>query len=85
MTVTGVRKIRFSWSLNAPKLIVTLKQHWITGIIRLFDAFVYSPSPLHYYADTSHVTQLVKNVFLSSSAVIGDALIVSPSLDKAAI
>ncbi|KAJ8092338.1 hypothetical protein PM082_023941 [Marasmius tenuissimus] len=57
-------------------IVMTVTGHWITGIIRLFDAFVYAPVPLAYYADTSHITQLVKNVFLSSSAVIGDALII---------
>ncbi|KAL0059271.1 hypothetical protein AAF712_013995 [Marasmius tenuissimus] len=57
-------------------IVASVTGHWITDIVRLFGAFVYAPHPEAYYADTSHITQLMKNIFLSASAVIGDALII---------
>ncbi|KAJ8092339.1 hypothetical protein PM082_023942 [Marasmius tenuissimus] len=57
-------------------IVMTVSGHWLCGIIRLFDALTQSGNAEAYYADISHPTQLAKNIFLSSSAVIGDALII---------
>ncbi|KAL0569374.1 hypothetical protein V5O48_012592 [Marasmius crinis-equi] len=57
-------------------LLAMATLHWITSIIRTFDAFLYYPAPILFYIEVSHWTQLVKNCVLSGSAALSDAVII---------
>ncbi|PBL02837.1 hypothetical protein ARMGADRAFT_1006162 [Armillaria gallica] len=65
--------------IGAVGLFITITAHWICTIIRLFDAFVTfegGKQPLEFYANLSHITEVVKTGFLMASLVIGDSMII---------
>ncbi|KAK0461851.1 uncharacterized protein EV420DRAFT_1628289 [Desarmillaria tabescens] len=65
--------------IGAVGLFITITAHWICTVIRLFDAFVTfedGKQPLEFYANLSHITEVVKTGFLMASLVIGDSMII---------
>ncbi|KAK1218240.1 hypothetical protein PQX77_014613 [Marasmius sp. AFHP31] len=59
-------------------IMVTVSGHWISSIVQLFQAFHHPGGVEAFVADPSHATQLAKNIFLTSSAVIGNMVIIYP-------
>ncbi|KAJ8093206.1 hypothetical protein PM082_020691 [Marasmius tenuissimus] len=59
-------------------IMMTVSGHWISSIVQLFQAFHHPQGVDNFVADPSHATQLAKNIFLSSSAVIGNMVIIYP-------
>ncbi|KAL0063328.1 hypothetical protein AAF712_009823 [Marasmius tenuissimus] len=63
-------------------IVMTVSAHWLSSIVQLFQAFHHTDAEHstvaveHYLADPSHATQLAKNLSLSSSAVIGNVVII---------
>ncbi|OBZ73540.1 hypothetical protein A0H81_05883 [Grifola frondosa] len=69
-------------------LSTTVTAHWIMTVIRAFDAFINfegGTQPLLFYGNLSDITEVVKTGFLMTSLVVGDAMIILPSVDYLAV
>ncbi|KAJ7778594.1 hypothetical protein DFH07DRAFT_950612 [Mycena maculata] len=66
-------------ALGAFALFITVTAHWLLNVTRLFVAFHNwddGPGPRLFYADLSHITEVLKYGCLLASLFIGDSLII---------
>ncbi|KAK7058229.1 hypothetical protein R3P38DRAFT_1196589 [Favolaschia claudopus] len=65
--------------LGAIGLFIPVTAHWVITVDRSFQAFIFFENgtfPLAFYGDLSQITEVVKTIFMLTTVVIGDAIII---------
>ncbi|KAJ7618682.1 hypothetical protein FB45DRAFT_932212, partial [Roridomyces roridus] len=62
--------------LGAIGLLVPITGHWVLTVHRAFLAFTHAGTPTEFYVNSSDATAIAKNLFMSFTVIIAEAIVI---------